>query len=69
MRALKYMEGIVVQVGKASQETSHGEPMWLCQTQPPHEQHFMPVSSRAEAIEWLMKECGAEEIVEGVSVA
>lgn len=69
LRALKYLDGLVVQVGKASQEIAHGEPIWLCQTQPPHTQRFMPVSSRSEAIDWLRRECGAEEIVEGVLVA
>lgn len=68
LRGLRYLDGQIVQVGKATQEKDHGTPMWLCQAQPPLKQVFNPVSYRAEAIAWLRQECGAEEVIEGAVV-
>ena len=65
---LKFIDGKLVQVGKATQETDHGSPMWLCQSQPPLKQVFNPVTYRLEVIAWLKEECGAEEIFEGAVV-
>jgi hypothetical protein len=68
LRDLKCIDGKIVQVGKATQETDHDSPMWLCQTQPPLKQVFNPVSYRLEVIAWLKEECGADEIIEGAVV-
>jgi len=46
LRGLKYIDGRIVQVGKANQEKDHGRPFWLCQSQPPHAQRFQPAADR-----------------------
>ena len=64
LRGMKFMDGMIVQVGKATQERDHGAPMWMCQTTRPLKPVFHPVLYRHEAIAWLQKECGAEEVIE-----
>lgn len=69
LRGLKFLDGHIVQVGKATQQMCGDSVLWICETQPPLEQRFLGVEDRREAIQWLREVCGAEEVLEGRGVA
>lgn len=62
LHAYAFINGMVVLVGKANMELDHGNPIWLCQTQPPFKQIFITVMTEQEAVEWLKRTCSAEVV-------
>jgi len=65
LHGLSFLEDRIVVVGKAEPIKDHGEPCWLCLTQPPYKPKHEVVRTRIEAFTWLQTEAQAEEIWEG----
>lgn len=66
INVLQFIDHKVVLIGRATQELDHGKPFWLCQTFPPLEQVFQPVSfNDQEVFEWF-KQFGEVDFIKGV---
>lgn len=65
LRALKFIEGHIVQVGRATQVMANGDQAWLCETLPPYAQRFDLLGNVAQAAQWLRSNCGAQEVLSG----
>lgn len=65
LRALKFIDDRIVQVGRATQVMANGDQAWLCEALPPLAQRFDLLGNVAQASQWLRSECGAQEVLSG----